>query len=396
MMQWSTSISREEPLEDALFECLQEIQSELGTEPISLALAFITPHHAGLSRRLPELVNHHLAPDAFVGCSGGGVIGGGREIEGSPSLTLTAARMPGVSVNGFHLSSELPDLDGPPQAWEELFGVNREEEPQFILLSDPFSGRPDALLAGLDYAFPESVKVGGLASGGTSPGTNTLFAGDQVYGGGTVGVVLSGDVVVDTVVAQGCRPVGEIMHVTRCEGNILYELDGEKALEVLRGLVGEMDPEDQQLARNSLFVGMVMDEFEEEPGAGDFLIRNLLGADPQSGALAVGESLQEGMRVRFHLRDAASSAGDLRGLLTGYRSQVDGPDPSGALLFSCLGRGEGLYGEPNFDTSLFRDHLGRVPVGGFFCNGEIGPVGGRTFLHGYTSSFGIFRPRKSA
>lgn len=393
MMQWSTSISREEPLEAAFSECLQEVQGELGEEPVSLALAFITPHHAGLSRRLPELVNQYLAPDAFVGCSGGGVIGGGHEVEGSPSLTLTAARMPGVIVRGFHLNSELPDLDGPPEAWEELVGVRQEDDPQFVLLSDPFGGSPDTLLAGLDYAFPESVKVGGLASGGTSPGSNALFAGDQVYGGGTVGVVLSGDVVVDTVVAQGCRPVGELMHVTRCEGNVLYELDGKMALEVLRALVGEMDPEDQHLARTSLFVGMVMDEFEEEPGAGDFLIRNLLGADSRSGALAVGESLQEGMRVRFHLRDAVSSAGDLRDLLAGYRSQVEGEGPSGALLFSCLGRGEGLYGEPDFDTSLFHEHLGSVPVGGFFCNGEIGPVGGRSFLHGYTSSFGIFRPR---
>ena len=100
------------------------------------------------------------------------------------------------------------------------------------------------------------------------------------------------------------------------------------------------------------------------------------------------------MRVRFHLRDAKTSAEDLHAMLTGYENTLSRKqDLSGALLFSCLGRGEYLYGEPNFDSNVFQQHLGDLPVGGFFCNGEIGPVGGETFLHGYTSSFGLFRPR---
>jgi small ligand-binding sensory domain FIST len=251
------------------------------------------------------------------------------------------------------------------------------------------------LLAGLDYAFPDSVKIGGLASGATSPGLNALFLDDDVYTSGVVGAALSGNVVVDTIVAQGCRPVGELMRVTSCEADVLYELDGRLAFSVLEELFTSLDERDRKLAGTSLFLGVAMDEFKEEPEVGDFLIRNLIGIDPKSGAIAVGEYLQEGMRVRFHLRDADASAEDLHTMLAGYESALYQKDAvSGALLFSCLGRGEYLYKKPNFDTGVFKQYLGEVPVGGFFCNGEIGPVGGTTFLHGYTSSFGLFRPRE--
>ena len=394
-MKWATAISRETSFESAVLECAEGVARQLGPGTTSLALAFVTPHFANFYPRLYELVDRYLEPGTFLGCSGGGVIGGGEEVERAPAVTLVAARLPDVRIEPLHLGGPLPDLDGPPDAWERLIGVRAQDEPQFVMLSDPFSGRPEALLAGLDYAFPSSPKIGGLASGATSPGLNALFLDDEVFTDGAVGVALSGNVVVDTLVAQGCRPIGELMRVTRCEGTILYELDGRPAFEAVQELFATLDEYDRRLAGTALFVGVLMDEFRDEPRVGDFLIRNLIGADPRRGVLAVGEYLQEGMRVRFHLRDADTSAEDLHTMLKGY--EKTSPETlSGALLFSCLGRGEGLYGLPNFDTGVFREHLGDVPVGGFFCNGEIGPVGGNTFLHGYTSSFGLFRPRTPA
>src|SRR5918992_4311877 len=395
-MKWATAISRKTVFEDALFECAGSVRGSLGPGPITLALTFVTPHFAQFHNRLHEVLMGSLGPETLLGCSGGGVIGGGEEAERLPAVTLTAARLPDVVVRPFHLDGgTLPDLDGPPDSWESLVGAERSEEPQFVLLADPFTSRPEALLAGLDYAFPGSAKIGGLASGGTSPGLNALFLDGEVHTSGIVGAALSGNVVVDTVVAQGCRPVGPLMQITNCNENILYELDGQTTLSALEELFAGLNERDRGLAQTSLFVGVVMDEFEEEPKAGDFLIRNLMGIDPKSGAVAVGEYLGEGMRVRFHLRDAEASAQDLHAVLTGYESTLPRKDEvSGALLFSCLGRGEHLYGRPNFDTGVFKQHLGDVPVGGFFCNGEIGPVGGTTFLHGYTSSFGLFRPRE--
>ena len=391
-MKWATAISRSTSFEEAVLECAEDVTLCLGGGQVSLVLAFATPHFADYYPRLHTLVDHYLQPTAFLGCSGGGVIGGGEEVEHAPAVTLAAARLPEVRVEPFHTSHPLPDLDGPPGAWERLVGARAQDEPQFVLLADPFSTRAGALLAGLDYAFPDSPKIGGLASGATSPGLNALLLDDEVFAEGTVGVALSGDVAIDTVVAQGCRPVGELMHVTSCRGNFLYELNGRPALEVLRELFAALDGRDQRLASAALFVGVLLDEFHEDPKAGDFLVRNLIGVDPGSGAVVVGETLQEGTRLRFHVRDAETSAEDLHTMLKSYEKPLAGP-LSGALLFSCLGRGEGLYGQPNFDTSIFRQHLGNVPVGGFFCNGEIGPVGNTTFLHGYTSSFGLFRPR---
>jgi small ligand-binding sensory domain FIST len=396
-MKWATTISRKTSFEAAILECAEGVARGLGDGPVSLTLAFVTPHFADLYPRLHTLVNSYVEPEVLLGCSGGGVIGGGEEVERAPAVTLIAARLPGVNVTPFRVSGPLPDLDGPPEAWERLVGVRAHDEPQFVLLADPFSVRVEALLAGLDYAYPNSPKIGGLASGATSPGLNALFLDDELLNEGAVGVALCGNVAIDTVVAQGCRPVGELMTVTNCDGNFLYELDGRPALEVLQELLAALDERDRHLASRALFIGVLMDEFREEPRVGDFLIRNLIGFDPHRGALAVGENLQEGMRVRLHLRDAETSAEDLHAMLTGYeKAHPKTQDLSGALLFSCLGRGEGLYGLPNFDTGVFREHLGEVPVGGFFCNGEIGPVGGATFLHGYTSSFGLFRPRTPA
>ncbi|MGH3090036.1 MAG: FIST signal transduction protein, partial [Rubrobacteraceae bacterium] len=312
-------------------------------------------------------------------------------VEHSPAVSLVAAHLPDVEMTPFHIAGPLPDLDGPPDAWENLVGVRPEDEPKFILLAEPFSTRSQTLLAGLDYAFPNSPKIGGLASGGTSPGLNTLFFDEEAFSEGAIGVALVGNVVMDTVVAQGCRPVGDLMRVTNCEGNWLHELDGRPAFEVARDLYSDLGERDRRLAETALFAGVLMDEFVEEPGPGDFLVRNVLGADPHRGALAIGENLQPGMRLQFHVRDAETSAEDLHTLLGSYES---GPgNVRGSLLFSCLGRGEHLYGRPNFDTGLFREEVGPIPIGGFFCNGEIGPVGGSTFLHGYTSSFALFKPR---
>ena len=397
-MKWATAISRKAVFEDAVIECVAGVREALGSGPVTLAVAFVTPHFAEFYERLHEVSREALGPETLLGCSAGGVIGGGEEVERLPAVTLTAARLPDVAVRPFHFDGgALPDLDSPPGSWERLVGAERSQEPQFVLLADPFTSRPEALLAGLDYAFPGSAKIGGLASGGTSPGLNALFLDGEVHTSGIVGAALSGNVLVDTVVAQGCRPVGPLMQITDCKENILYEVDGRPAFSALQELFVGLDERDRKLAQTALFVGVVMSEFEEEPKAGDFLIRNLIGIDPKSGAIAVGEYLGEGMRIRFHLRDAEASAQDLHAVLTDYESALPRKDEvSGALLFSCLGRGEYLYGKPNFDTGIFRQHLGDVPVGGFFCNGEIGPVGGTTFLHGYTSSIGLFRSRDYA
>jgi small ligand-binding sensory domain FIST len=206
-----------------------------------------------------------------------------------------------------------------------------------------------------------------------------------------VGIALSGDIEVDTIVAQGCRPIGEPMQITKCDQTLLQELDGKPPLEILHDLNEILSDSDKKLLQTSLFLGIEMDPMRDNPKQGDFLIRNLMGIDRESGGLSIGALLRNGQLVQFHLRDKNMSAEDLEVMLTRYLSQGNAENAQGALLFSCLGRGQYLYGEANHDTNMFRGKLGDIPLGGFFCNGEIGPVGNATFLHGYTSSFGIFR-----
>jgi small ligand-binding sensory domain FIST len=274
-----------------------------------------------------------------------------------------------------------------------LVQVENKEEPSFILLTDPFGFKLDSFVQGLDYAFARSVKLGGLASGGHKAGENRLLCQDQVYRSGVVGVSLCGNIQVDPVVAQGCRAIGKTSRVTKCDKNLLYELDGKPAVLVLKEAIERLPERDQKLAKEAIFLGVAMDEFQEKFVSGDFLVRNIYGIEPMSGALLVGEALRPERTVQFHLRDAESSADDLRSMLRRYIENGDGRPSSGALLFSCMGRGFSLYGRTNHDSDCLREYLGEVPIGGFFCNGEIGPVGDSTFLHGYTSSFGIFKEK---
>ena len=388
-------MSDELRLEVAVREVVEQTRSRLGGEAPDLVVVFVSEHHQADYERLPDLVAAEMRPGLLVGCSAGGVIGGGREVERRPGVSMTAAVLPDVHLAGFHLvTEELPDLDAAPSAWEERVRVRAEDGPHFLLLPDPFTFDAEALLGGLDRAFPRSRKVGGLVSGGREPGSSALYLGCRVYRAGLVGVAMSGNIDVDTIVAQGCRPIGEPMFVTSCDGNVLRGLDGRPPLHVLQELYQQLGARDQELFRHSLFLGMAMSAERQEYRGGDFLIRNIIGMDRTSGALGIGAVLRENQVVQFHLRDARASADDLEALLSCHERGAGQAPAEGSLLFSCLGRGVHLYGRPDHDTDAFRRHLGEVPLGGFFCNGEIGPVQGATFLHGYTSAFGLFRPAR--
>ncbi|MFW6175108.1 MAG: FIST signal transduction protein, partial [Chloroflexota bacterium] len=344
-----------------------------------------------------ELARSRFPGATVIGCSAGGVIGGGHEVEKAPGVALTAASLPGVKITPFAFEAEeLPSPDAPPSSWEALLGVRADESPAIILAPDPFTVRAEDLLTGLDYAFPDSAKIGGLASGGHAHGANALFTSRGTKRSGVVGVALTGNLLVDVVVAQGCRPIGQPMMVTECRENVITSVDGRPALDALRDLFDGADERERWLIRRSLQIGIQMDPFQEETQPGDFLIRNVLGVDEEDAGLAVGELIHEGQIVQFHVRDASTASDDLVDQLEKYAAEHPDSHPAGALLFSCLGRGERLFGAVDHDTEMFETLVGAAPIAGFFSNGEIGPVGGATFLHGYTSSFAIFRPRETA
>jgi small ligand-binding sensory domain FIST len=403
-MRWASALGLHTQALDAAGQAIAEIKRKIGDNPPDVAFLFISPQHRMYYEQIRDAVMTGLKPKHLLGCSGGGIIGDGREAEQVPAISLTAAELPNVEIKGFRFEDgSLPDLDSGPRVWEDATGVAAKSEPQFVLIADPYSMlRADEMLQGLDFAYPQSVKVGGLASGANGPGQNVLFLDDQIFKSGTISLAFSGEICVDTLVAQGCRPIGRPMQITKCHRNILVELDKRKALEVLSEIHEQANERDQQLIRTSLFLGLIMDPFkQDEPKAGDFLVRRPIGMDVDRGALAIAAILREGQTVQFHLYDAQAASDDLTGVLRRYsmenlnstKGESLPPPPRGALLFSCLGRGMHLYGKPDHDTDEFKSQFGEVPLGGFFCNGEIGPVAGTTHIHGFTSCFGIFRSK---
>ena len=375
-------------LESAAAQTLPSLQGK----PAHAAFLFVSGLYRADWGPLLRRLRKELGSPLFLGCTAGGVLGGEKEMEHVPALSLSLAHLPGVKLHPFTVTPrELADQQE-PGFWIEKSGVNPKEEPSGILLPEPFSCDSMALVAGLNAVYPKMPLIGGLASGASQAGGNTLFFNDDVISEGAVGVLLTGDIRIETVVSQGCRPIGRPYIITRAEENVILELAGQPAMNTLQQLYGELPDTDKKLAREALLLGIVMDEYKEKFQRGDFLIRNLIDMDPSVGALAVGDRVQTGQTVQFHVRDAVSSREDLQTLLS--QGSFHNGGFSGGLLFSCLGRGRDLYREPDVDIRTVRQAVGTgCPIAGFFCNGEIGPIGPRNYIHGFTASLGLFRPR---
>jgi small ligand-binding sensory domain FIST len=398
-MQWASALSSLPSLYKALDACVSEIQAQLAGRSADLVIAFISPGFSGNFQWIAPFIAERLPSGIFLGCTGGGIIGGGQEVESIPSLALVAASLPGVDLYPFYISPrDIPDLDSRPDRWVQALRIPEGVQPDFILLSD--GQRITDLLQGMDFAFPHRAKIGGLVSG-----ARYLFGQEKIYSEGSVGVGFAGNIVLDTVVAQGCRPIGPSFKITQSERHLLYALEDQPVIEVLREVLSELSDRDRELARHSLSVGIlsgevgssflkVNDKNETTKETGAFLIRNLMGINSE-GAIAVGARLRPGQMIQFHIRDGRTSAEDIHLMLSRYHAE-NGQQARGALLFSCLGRGEQLYGVPDHDLNCIHRYLGAIPVGGFFCNGEIGPIGAETYLHGFTSVVGLFRPKSGA
>ncbi len=379
-VKWSSAISQNPQTKEATDEVIAQVRADV-SQP-SLVLLFASPHHAPPA--VLEMVREAFPSAIIAGCPGAGIIGKGRELEHQAAISLVCAHLPEVTLRAVHVSD--PVSEG---AWSEALGVSQDDKPNFVILADPFTMDVEGLLTGLDHDFPEAPKVGGLASGARR-GPHPLWT-ERVHAGGAVVLTLSGSIAMETIIAQGCKPIGQPTLITRCEGNMLHELGSQVPTDFIHALYESSDPDEQALMKRALFLGIEMqDQLEYQQG--DFLVRNILGQDPESHALVIGAKLDMYKAVQLHVRDKTTSAEDLDRALTRF-AQARAPTPeSGALMFSCLGRGQHLYGEPDHDAHAFAQRLPQVPMGGFFCNGEIGQVGERTFLHGYTSAIGVFRP----
>ncbi|MDP1848653.1 MAG: FIST N-terminal domain-containing protein [Solirubrobacteraceae bacterium] len=368
-------------------EAAARVAAGLGTVAIDLAVVFASGAHLADPEATLAGVHEALAPDVLIGCGAGGVVGDGREIEDGTAVTVWAAAFENGIVSTFHAEvTEVEDgvaITGVP----DLQGAGGA-----ILLPDPYSFPTDAVLAEMVARAPGVPILGGLSSARTMRGQAALFLGEQVVPGGAIGVRFDG-VELLPCVSQGATPVGPELEITSGEGRLIKELGGRPALGALRAVLERLDEPEREMLSQGMLLGIVV-----EPGAGDrgdhahgdFLVRSVLGGDPDTGAIAIGASIEEGQVVRMHARDAASADRDLTEALELRRRALGDDVPAGALMFTCNGRGRGMFGLPDHDASAVAGTLGDIPTAGFFAAGEIGPVGGENFLHGFTATVAVF------
>ena len=358
------------------------IRAGLGEGAIDLAVVFATTGYGPQLDRIPVLLHELLGCRNLIGCSGQTLIGDGRVVGDTPAITVLAGRLPDVQIDAIAMGTgDLPNPDAAPAAWHELLPPSIAPRRGMIVLSEPFHFDTRALLTGLDYAWAGVPKLGGIASGSRHPEGHVLFCGRTTHRQGAIVLSLAGGLSVTPVVSQGCRPIGRPGRITKADRNRLFAVDDASARQFVEQQLATLGAGDLDLARHGpLFLGIASDPFAgQDAAAGDFLVRNIFGLDPNSGSLLVGDQLTAGRQIQLHLRDRASSEQDLQLRLLSARPNT----AAGALLFRCLGR-EGR------DHRRFAAAAAAVPLVGFHGNGEIGPVGATTHMHGYTASFALF------
>jgi small ligand-binding sensory domain FIST len=365
-------------------EAAAEVAAGLGGAEADLVVVFASGAHLAAPELALEELTARLSPGALIGCGAGGVLAGGRELEAGTAIAVWATALEHGSAHPFRAQVTELDEGGLLEGIPEL-----SSDAILIMLSDPFSFPTDGVLDGLARDAPGVPVLGGLASARTPEGGTALFEGEELCDTGAVGVCLRGVEMIPCV-SQGATPMGREMTITAADGNVIQELAGRPAVTAIEQVVAELGVEERALVASGLLIGIVIDGGKPEYEQGDFLVRGVLGADSQTGAVAIGATVSPGQVVRLHARDARSADQDLRRELRLRARAIGGRPPAGALMFSCNGRGRSMFGACDHDATMVHDVLGGAPAAGFFAAGEIGPVGGRSFLHSFTATVAVF------
>ncbi len=389
-MKCHVAVSRESAVDRAASTLSKAVKDALGPDKIDLVFVFFSVHYGDRAEELARLLWEAMDPEVMLGCMGEGVISPTEEYEGNAVVTVWAASLPDVRMLPMHLTFSDEDkgqftVEGLPAALHTT-----TERPTFLLLADPYSTPMEFVFSEIERRCPGAPAIGGVASGGSDLGENRMVYNGTIVTEGMTGVALWGPVSIRALVSQGCKPIGERYVVTKAERNIIYELGGAPALQRLQATLDKLGVDRGRQAARALQVGIAFDEQRERLDQGDFLIRGLIGADQRSGGVAISDLVVEGQTVQFHLRDPKAASEELNLMLA--KDQVEFPykTPKGALLFSCNGRGRQFFAEPHHDVRAVQKRAEGIPLAGFFAAGEIGPVGGKNFIHGYTASIALF------
>jgi small ligand-binding sensory domain FIST len=395
--RFSSALSTEADSPRALSSAIAELEAGLGDTAADLVLAFATHHHGPALESLGPELARATGATVVAGCTAESVIAGSREVEGRPGIALWAASLPKTTVRLHEVSAHAGE-DGEP-AFSRLPSVGDAERACMLVLADPYTFPVDAFLGRLNEALPGVPAIGGMASGAMGPGQTLFFTAEGVREAGCTVITLEGAIELFPVVSQGCRPIGKPWVITECERNLIKRLGGKPALEVLMETLNELAKAEGKARPSMPFLGLAIDPTRTHFQRGDFLVRGIMALDQRNRAVAVADFVRRGQTVQLLVRDARSAGEDLESLLASHGGGAlaeEDRNSTGALLFSCNGRGMRMFGKPDHDARCVHNGLGaEIPLAGFFAAGEIGPVGGRNFMHGFTASVALFRPRRS-
>jgi small ligand-binding sensory domain FIST len=388
-MPFATTMSTQAETSRAVDELCSQARTQLSGS-LDLAILFFSAHHLNAAKVVSQTIREALAPGCLLGCVGESIVGNDREIEQAPAMSLWLSRWAHtVTMEPFHLVLERT-ADGPSLiGWPDALTGAAADQGAVLMLGDPFTFPIDMFLEQINDCSPGLRVLGGMASGIRGPGQCRLLLDDAVLDQGAVGVLLQGELGLRSIVSQGCRPIGRPMIITAAQDNIILALGGKPPLAQLQELWEELSPEDRELFQQGLHIGRVINEYRDEFQRGDFLVRNVIGLDQSTGSMAITDRVRVGQTVQFHVRDAATADEDLHALLQIDLSAHLKP-PRAGLLFTCNGRGARLFDQPHHDARAIRTEAGDIPLAGFFAQGELGPVGGRNFIHGFTASLALF------
>lgn len=376
--------------EAGLQKWAETLRNQLPAPQVSLGLVFMSQKFFPHARQVLEILRVHARIPLLAGCSSQGLISGAEELEENAGITVGLYSMPAAQLAGVRFTQEEVEEASDPAYWHSRTGVAPAQTNGWLAFIDPFHLDSETWLKTWNQAYTPRPVMGGLASGDLSEQVTQVYLNGEVFEDGGVAISVGGDVGLFGITSQGCTPIGETWTLTKVEQNIIQEIGNRPAYEVLAETFNGLTAEEQKKARGNLFIGLVVNEYLEDFHRGDFLIRNLLGADPRSGSIAVGALPRLGQTVQFQRRSAAAATEDMDVLLTRARRQLGKTPVYGGCLCCCNGRGQNLFGRPNHDAEMVQQRLGPLGLTGFFCNGEIGPVGDRNFLHGYTASLALF------
>ncbi len=376
--------------EDGLADWARRLRARLPAREVSLGLVFMSPKFFPHAEQVLEILRVHAQVPLLAGCSGGGLVANSEEIESAGGLVLALYSLPGAKLKGVRFTQDQVESANGEGFWPVETGVAPKTVNGWLAFIDPFHLDAESWLRSWNDNYTGQPVYGGLASGNFPEPLAQLYLDGEVFEDGGVAIAIGGDVTLAGVISQGCTPIGEAWTLTRVEQNLIRHIGNRPAYAVLSETVQKLSLEDQKKAAGNLHIGLVVNEYLEDFHRGDFLVRNLLGGDPNSGVLVVGTLPRTGQTIQFQRRDAASASEDMNELLALEKARLAETEVYGGCLFCCNGRGKNLFGRPSHDAKLVQAHFGPTGLAGFFCNGELGPVGDRNFVHGFTASLALF------